>query len=150
MKKNQKYHKFLLRDKSFTYSILFQTKRIKKKKKKRARFSRILCQKTWTMKTRMNFFFDGSNFEIRIERRSASTSSEGNEILIFKPSHDTISVISIEATVGRRTRDGWNINADISLLCGSLTTPPSDSSLSRLRFPPWNDIALGHSRRDTF
>ena len=31
--------------------------------------------------------------------------SAENEILIFKPRHDTISVISIEATVGRRTRD---------------------------------------------
>lgn len=57
-------------------------------------------------------------------RRVRVSPSEENEILIFKPRHDTISVISIESTVGRRTRDGWNINADISLLCGSLTTPP--------------------------
>lgn len=56
-------------------------------------------------------------------RRVRVSPSKENEILIFKPRHDTISVISIESTVGRRTRDGWNINADISLLCGSLTTP---------------------------
>lgn len=78
------------------------------------------------------FFFSSTSFDFRNSNR---TRSKENEILIFKPRHDTISVISIEATVGRRTRDGWNINADISLLCGSLTTPPSDSGLSRLRFP---------------
>lgn len=81
-------------------------------------------------------------------RSARSSVATGNEILIFKPRHDTISVISIEATVGRRTRDGWNINADISLLCGSLTAP-TPAGGQRLRFPG-NDIAPGHFRRDIF
>lgn len=54
----------------------------------------------------------GSSASRRLYRQSnprgprVSPSTEENEILIFKPRHDTISVISIEATVGRRTRDG--------------------------------------------